>query len=49
MPNPSTISQQRSAATPETHVIPHAALTFFKTAATFLPVFKHAVLRHGLP
>lgn len=32
-----------------TRVIPHAAFAFAETAATFLPVFKQAVLRRGLP
>ena len=32
-----------------TRVIPHAAFAFSESAATFLPVFKQAVLRRGLP
>ena len=32
-----------------TRVIPHAAFAFAETAESFLPVFKQAVLRRGLP
>ena len=32
-----------------TRVIPHAAFAFSESAATFLPVFKQAVLRRGRP
>ena len=32
-----------------TRVIPHAAFAFSESAASFLPVFKQAVLRRGLP
>ena len=32
-----------------TRVIPHAAFAFAENIAAFLPVFKHALLRRGLP
>ena len=32
-----------------TRVIPHAAFAFAENTAAFLPVFKHALLRRGLP
>ena len=32
-----------------TRLVPHAAFTFAENAATFLPVFKQALLKRGLP
>ena len=32
-----------------TRVVPHAAFAFSENTAAFLPVFKHALLRRGLP